>query len=60
MCAIKNEMSNSFHSLVEGGEFFAYCQDLKNKFIDNVYGALIRGRDRMEKTDYQLPETKSE
>ena len=46
------------------GEQLIRCRDRieakKNKFIDNIYGALIRGRDRMEKTDYKLPETKSE
>ena len=32
----------------------------KKKMLDNIYNALIRGRDRLEQTDYKLPETKSE
>ena len=32
----------------------------EKKMLDNIYDALIRGRDRLEQTDYKLPETKSE
>ena len=32
----------------------------RKKQIAKIYGALIRGRDRMAKTDYKLPETKNE
>ena len=32
----------------------------RKKMLDNIYDALIRGRDRLEQTDYKLPETKSE
>lgn len=35
-------------------------EEKRKKMLDNIYNALIRGRDRLEQTDYKLPETKSE